>query len=244
MEVIQGKSIFGGIAIGPIYFFTKEQKQVKRTKIEDAAAEIKRYEDACETAKEQLGELYEKALKEVGAVSYTHLICEDLTGQAEDAAKALGQKPENVIDYKTAAIAGSINEGQISLSKTTLEQYQVDSYSDLWQFFVVSLDQYNRVMGTKETLKEDEAMICTIKADYKDCLLYTSVPVLEHRGAILNTGDNTLTYREEKISLTKNEYRILLALMENKGKVVSRERLMERLWETDCFVDDLSLIHI
>lgn len=66
MEVIQGKSIFGGIAIGPIYFFTKEQKQVKRTKIEDAAAEIKRYEDACEAAKEQLGELYEKALKEVG----------------------------------------------------------------------------------------------------------------------------------------------------------------------------------
>ena len=95
-------------------------------------------------------------------------ICEDLTGQAEDAAKSLGQKPENVIDYKTAAIAGSINEGQISLSKTTLEQYQVDSYSDLWQFFVVSLDQYNRVMGTKETLKEDEAMICTIKADYKE----------------------------------------------------------------------------
>ena len=66
MEVIQGKSIFGGIAIGPIYFFTKEQKQVKRTKIEDAAAEIKRYEDACEAAKEQLGERYEKARKEVG----------------------------------------------------------------------------------------------------------------------------------------------------------------------------------
>ena len=66
MEVIQGKSIFGGIAIGPIYFFTKEQKQVKRTKIEDAAAEIKRYEDACEAAKGQLGMLYEKALKEVG----------------------------------------------------------------------------------------------------------------------------------------------------------------------------------
>ena len=68
-----------------------------------------------------------------------------------------------------------------------------------------------------------------------------TIPVLEHRGAILNTGDNTLTYREEKISLTKNEYRILLALMENKGKVVSRERLMERLWETDCFVDDNTL---
>ncbi len=66
MKVIQGKSIFGGIAIGPIYFFTKEQKQVKRVKIEDASAEIQRYKDACEVAKEQLGVLYEKALKEVG----------------------------------------------------------------------------------------------------------------------------------------------------------------------------------
>lgn len=68
-----------------------------------------------------------------------------------------------------------------------------------------------------------------------------AVPVLEHRGAILNTGDNTLTYGEERIDLTKNEYRILLALMENKGKVVSREKLMERLWETDSFVDENTL---
>lgn len=68
-----------------------------------------------------------------------------------------------------------------------------------------------------------------------------SVPMIEHRGAFLNTGDNTLTYNEEKIELTKNEYRILLCLMENKGKVVSREKLMERLWETDSFVDENTL---
>ena len=68
-----------------------------------------------------------------------------------------------------------------------------------------------------------------------------SVPVLEHRGALLNTGDNTLTYGEERIALTKNEYRILLTLMENKGKVVSRERLMERLWEPTAFVDENTL---
>jgi len=66
-------------------------------------------------------------------------------------------------------------------------------------------------------------------------------PVIEHCGAILNTGDNTLTYKEEKIDLTKNEYRILLSLMENRGKVVSREKLMERLWETDLFVDENTL---
>ncbi len=68
-----------------------------------------------------------------------------------------------------------------------------------------------------------------------------SLPLLEHRGALLSTGDNTLSYHEQVIELTKNEYRILLALMENKGKVVSREKLMERLWETDSFVDENTL---
>lgn len=69
----------------------------------------------------------------------------------------------------------------------------------------------------------------------------TSVPVMEHHGALLNTGDNTLTYKGKKISLSKNEFRILLILMENKGKVVSREKLMEQLWETDSFVDENTL---
>lgn len=68
-----------------------------------------------------------------------------------------------------------------------------------------------------------------------------SVPVLEHRGALLDTGENSLVFGDEKITLTKNEYRILLCLMENKGKVVSREKLMERLWETDSFVDENTL---
>ncbi len=67
------------------------------------------------------------------------------------------------------------------------------------------------------------------------------VPILEHRGAFLNTGDDTLTYNGESIPLSKNEYRILLCLMENKGKVVSREKLMERLWKTQQFVDENTL---
>ena len=69
----------------------------------------------------------------------------------------------------------------------------------------------------------------------------SSVPVLEHRGALLHTGDHSLTYEEDKIPLTKNEYRILLALMQNKGKVVTREKLIELLWETDSFVDENTL---
>lgn len=65
--------------------------------------------------------------------------------------------------------------------------------------------------------------------------------VIEHRGAILDTGDNSLFYSGGKIPLTKNEYRILLCLMRERGKVVSREKLMEKLWETDSFVDENTL---
>ncbi len=68
-----------------------------------------------------------------------------------------------------------------------------------------------------------------------------AAPIIEHRGALLNTGDDTLTYNGEKIDLTKNEYRILLTLMQNKGQVVSREKLMEALWESDAFVDENTL---
>lgn len=69
----------------------------------------------------------------------------------------------------------------------------------------------------------------------------SSISVIEHRGAILNVGDNTLTYNGEKISLSKNEFRILHVLMENKGRVVSREKLIEMLWETDTFIDENTL---
>ncbi len=69
----------------------------------------------------------------------------------------------------------------------------------------------------------------------------SAAPVLVHREAMLNTADNTLNYHGTTIPLTKNEYRILLALMENKGSIVSREKLMERLWETDSFVDENTL---
>ena len=68
-----------------------------------------------------------------------------------------------------------------------------------------------------------------------------SSPVLSHRGAILNTGTQALSYDGTDISLTKNEYRILAVLLEHKGSVVSREKLMERLWQTDSFVDENTL---
>ncbi len=66
-------------------------------------------------------------------------------------------------------------------------------------------------------------------------------PLLEHRGAILNLADASLTYDGRRLELTKNDFRILQTLMEHPGEVVSRESMMLRLWETDCFVDDNTL---
>ena len=69
MEKYTGKKVFNGVAIGPILFYSKEQDQVVRRHVEDVQAELARYEAAKETAIEQLQELYEKAVQEVGEVN-------------------------------------------------------------------------------------------------------------------------------------------------------------------------------
>jgi len=68
-----------------------------------------------------------------------------------------------------------------------------------------------------------------------------AAPVLTCRGATLSIGDGTLVYGGEKLHLSKNEYRILLTLLQSKGRIVSREKLMEALWETDSFIDENTL---
>lgn len=58
---------------------------------------------------------------------------------------------------------------------------------------------------------------------------------------MLNLNDQTFMYNNNKVELTKNEYRILQCLLENVGKVVSRDSIMEKLWEDEAFVDDNTL---
>lgn len=89
---------------------------------------------------------------------------------------------------------------------------------------------------------DESVLIAKIQALLRRSYDFPAVSqILTHSGATLNTGDNSLTYDGKKVELTKNEYRILLCLLENKNKVVSREKLMERLWESDAFVDDNTL---
>lgn len=68
-----------------------------------------------------------------------------------------------------------------------------------------------------------------------------SVNVMEYHGAVLHLNDAVISYRDRELELTKNEFRILQMLLENRGKIVSRDGLITRLWESDEFIDDNTL---
>ncbi len=67
------------------------------------------------------------------------------------------------------------------------------------------------------------------------------IRVIEHNNVILNLSNATIEYNNKTAELTKNDYKILQLLMENKGNVVSRDTIMQKLWESDSFIDDNTL---
>ena len=68
-----------------------------------------------------------------------------------------------------------------------------------------------------------------------------SVCVMEFCGAVLNLNDNSVNIGGERVELTKNEFRILCTLLENRGKIVSRDELMRALWQSDLYVEENTL---
>lgn len=84
-------------------------------------------------------------------------------------------------------------------------------------------------------------LVAKIRALLRRAYDFAGSDVVEHNGVQLNLSDASLVYRGEKTELTKNEFRILQTLMENSGKIVSRDKLMSRLWETDCYIDENAL---
>ncbi|MDE5937049.1 MAG: response regulator transcription factor [Ruminococcus sp.] len=69
----------------------------------------------------------------------------------------------------------------------------------------------------------------------------SKIPILEYKGAVLNLNDTTLLYQGKTLELTKNDFRIMQTLMENRGKIVSRDTLMTKLWQIDCYVEENTL---
>jgi len=89
----------------------------------------------------------------------------------------------------------------------------------------------------------EEVLITKIKALLRRTYSYTETvaTIIEHDGIILNLNNGDVFYGDKKAELTKNEFKILNILMQNKGTVVSREKIMRNLWEDESFVDDNTL---
>ncbi len=191
---------------------------------------------------------------------YRILIVEDDAGIAKaikEQAQMWGLQAEYVEDFRDvmAAFAGfSPHLVLMDISLPFFDGYhwlsEIRKVSQVLVIFISSAsDNMNIVMAVNMggddfiTKPFDQSVLMAkINAMLRRTYDFSSgVPVLEHRGALLNTGDNSLVYEDQKINLTKNEYRILLTLMRDKGKVVSREKLMQILWETDSFVDENTL---
>ena len=89
---------------------------------------------------------------------------------------------------------------------------------------------------------DGDVLMAKIQALLRRTYSYSYEPIsLSCRGAVLDQDSQTLNFEGSDIPLTKNEYKILYALLKNKGSIVSRERLMEYLWSTDSFIDENTL---
>jgi len=116
-------------------------------------------------------------------------------------------------------------------------------------FLSSSNDNMNMIMGI--TIGGDDYIAKPFNSDYlitkiqallrRTYDLSISLPMLECRGAVLDIGKNSIIYDGNTIDLTKNEFKILSLLMENKNYIVSRERIMDMLWESEAFIDDNTL---
>ena len=119
MRVYSGKSVFGGIAIGTIQVYKKGEQQVKRRKIEDVPAEIGRYRTAKQTALEQLQNLYDKALKEVGQANAAIFEIHQMMLEDDD----YNESVENIIETQrvNAEYAVAVTEDNFAQMFTSME---------------------------------------------------------------------------------------------------------------------------
>lgn len=156
MEIYQGKSVFGGIAIGKICVYEKEEQQVKRSKINDVDQEIARFHEARDVASAQLASLYDKALKEVGEASAAIFEIHQMMLEDLDYLESI----ENIIKTQ------SVNA-----------EFAVAETSDNFQMIFASMDdEYMR--GRAADVKDvSERLLSVLHGNHKGAL-HTDEPVI------------------------------------------------------------------
>ena len=193
-------------------------------------------------------------------MSYKILVVEDdwvIAGQMKNHLEKWGYEVHCVGDFRNVLTEFAAAAPQLVLMDIGLPFYngyywcgQIRQVSQVPIIFVSSAgDNMNIVMavnmgGDDFIVKPFELEVLSAKVQAMLRRTYAfreQTRVMEWQGIILDLTDSTLLTGEEKVELTKNEFRILQLLFENAGKIVSREAIMKRLWDNDCFVDDNTL---
>ena len=129
MQYFQGKSVYKGIVMGPVAVLKKNDYQVKRARIEDPEAEVKRVKEAVEVSKKQLGRLYDKAVREVGEASAAifevhQMMLEDL--DFNEAIENVIRTQEVNAEYAVASTGDSFSEMFASMDDDYMKARAVD----------------------------------------------------------------------------------------------------------------------
>ena len=191
---------------------------------------------------------------------YRILVVEDDAVISEQIAKYLekwGYEVETVKDFSNVMGQFAVCEPQLVLMDIGLPFYngyywcgEIRKVSQVPIIFISSAsDNMNVVMavnmgGDDFVVKpfDLEILQAKIQALLRRAYAFTTPgAVLEYRGVLLNMSDMSLSFQKNRIELTKNEFRIVQSLFEAAGGVVSRDMLMKRLWDDECFVDDNTL---
>lgn len=170
---------------------------------------------------------------------------------------AWGYEAKGISDFKNVISEFNAFEPQLVLMDITLPFFngyhwcsEIRRFSKVPIVFLSSAsDNMNIVMamnmGGDDFIAKPfdlNVLMAKIQAILRRTYDFTSTSrEIEVRGAVLNVNDASLLFHDKKIELTKNDYRILMVLMENKDAFVSRDTIMQKLWETDEFIDDNTL---
>ena len=181
MRIYQGKSVFGGIAIGKISVYKKREQQVKRVKIADAAAVIARYESAKSMALTQLQELYEKALQEVGeadaAIFEIHQMMLEDGGYNESVVNIIKTQSVNA-EYAVASTSDSYSQMFADMDDAYMRERAADIKDISERVLSVLNGSSSEKMNMSEPviiLAEDLAPSETVQLDKEKVLSFVTV---------------------------------------------------------------------
>lgn len=181
MEIFSGKSVYGGIAIGRLRVFTGSESQIKRIRIDDTAAELERLEKAREKAKEQLKQLYEKAVREIGeanaAIFEIHAMMLDDSDYIESAENIIRTQSVNA-EYAVSVTGDNFSNLFITMEDEYMKARAADvkDISDrLLRILCENADTFDSSDEPEIILADDLAPSQTVQLDKEKVLAFVTV---------------------------------------------------------------------